>query len=281
MSKKALRRVKSSLMRHRPFNGSIRAVSTGRDYIWPVVSKWLRWINTSPEDSNFTYDLTSRCKITMAASLASILNREYAEISRYFDEIESDEAFRRHIEGLWTTHPHRHRTAPTAKIGRRAAWYAIARTVKPAVIVETGVDQGMGAVVLCAALARNAGEGHHGKYFGTDINPQAGYYLKGHFADYGKILYGDSLDSLRSLSEICDLFINDSDHSADYERAEYEAIKPKLSPTAILLGDNSHVTAELAEFSMREGRKFIFLQEEPADHWYRGAGVGISYSTVS
>jgi hypothetical protein len=73
-----------------------------------------------------------------------------------------------------------------------------------------------------------------------------------------------------------DLFINDSDHSENYEQAEYELMKNKLSSDAIVLGDNSHVTPKLAEFSMREGRKFIFLFEEPERHWYRGAGVGIS-----
>jgi len=43
-----------------------------------------------------------------------------------------------------------------------------------------------------------------------------------------------------------------------------------------VLGDNSHVTPKLAEFSIREGRRFVFLSEEPSRHWYRGAGVGIS-----
>jgi predicted O-methyltransferase YrrM len=155
-------------------------------------------------------------------------------------------------------------------------WYAITRATKPKVIVETGVDQGMGAIVLCAALSRNAAEGISGRYYGTDINPDAGFYLQSPYSDYGRILYGDSLRSLEGLSEQFDLFINDSDHSESYEQAEYELIKTKLSPQAIVLGDNSHVSPKLAEFSVREARPFLFLSEEPADHWYRGAGVGIS-----
>jgi cephalosporin hydroxylase len=110
-------------------------------------------------------------------------------------------------------------------------WYAIVRAIKPEVVVETGVDQGMGAVVLCAALKRNASEGHPGQYFGTDINPRAGYFLKGEYAKFGKVLHGDSLKSLETLEKI-DLFINDSDHSASYERAEYELIRSKLTPRA-------------------------------------------------
>lgn len=154
-------------------------------------------------------------------------------------------------------------------------WYTIVRATKPDIVVETGVDQGMGAVVLCAALRRNALEGHAGKYFGTDLNPHAGYFLQGEYAKFGKILYGDSLKSLETLDKI-DLFINDSDHSASYEKAEYELVRDKLTPGAIILGDNAHVTSELAEFSMRYGRRFIYFAEEPENHWYRGASVGIS-----
>src|SRR5260370_42275861 len=119
-------------------------------------------------------------------------------------------------------------------------------------------------------------KGHPGRYYGTDTNPDAGYYLQCPYSSHGQILYGDSLESLKVLNQTVDLFVNDSDHSESYELAEYELIKSKISPSAILLGDNSHVTSKLAEFSMREGRRFVFLFEEPANHWHRGAGVGIS-----
>lgn len=135
----------------------------------------------------------------------------------------------------------------------------------------------MGAVVLCAALMKKNSDGYAGRYYGTDINPDAGFTFKGATRRSVKILYGDSIQSLSAISEIVDLFINDSEHSADYEAGEYEVIKGKLSPGAIVLGDNSHFTSKLAEFSMREGRRFVFLAEEPANHWYRGAGIGVSF----
>ena len=257
-------------------NAPFRAFDTWRRYIGPLVGHWIVWIFTSRADSNFTYELTERSKINLAASLAGILQKDYAEIAGYFREIETDEAFKAHLRQLWEQHPEKYRTDSTLLIGRRMVWYAIARAAKPKVIVETGVDQGIGAVVLCAALARNALAGHPGRYYGTDINPDAGYFLQPPYSEYGKILYGDSLISLEALADIIDLFINDSDHSADYEQAEFELIKNRLSPDGIVLGDNSHDTPKLAEFSVREGRRFVFLSEEPARHWYRGAGVGIS-----
>jgi len=257
-------------------NAPFRAFATWRHYVGPLMKNWLVWIFTSREDSNFTYQLTDRCKVSLAASLASLLQRDYAEIAGYFREIETDDDFKSHIRRLWLKHPEKYRTSETPHLGRRMVWYAIARATKPKVLIETGVDQGMGAVVLCSALCRNASEGHPGKYYGTDTNPDAGYYLQPPYASYGRILYGDSLQSLGGLSCVIDLFINDSDHSEVYEQAEYEAIRNKMSSNAILLGDNSHVTSKLAEFSIREGRRFVFLSEEPANHWYRGGGVGIS-----
>lgn len=278
-----LRDVKRRLTGYRIFpilNFPNRAISTWSNYIWPTVRTWITWLFKSREDSNFTYALTPRCQINFIASLSNILNQSPGVIEKYLGEIQEDAEFRSHIAGLMPTHPDRYRTDLEPYVGRRMVWYAIVRAAKPEVVVETGVDQGMGAVVLCAALKRNAAEGHAGKYFGTDINSLAGYFLKGEYAKFGKILYGDSLKSLETLDRI-DLFINDSDHSATYEQAEYELVKSKLTPRAIVLGDNSHVTSALAEFSMRYGRRFFFLPEEPANHWYRGAGIGISTSDDS
>lgn len=277
--KSLLRAAKRQLIAYPVFpvlNLPFRAFDTWRRYIGPIVGNWLRWLFTSRADSNFTYRLTDHCRTNLAASVAGLLGKDFAEIEGYFREIETDQEFDAHMRGLWSTHPEKYRTDEVALVGRRIVWYAVARATKPKVIIETGVDQGIGAVVLCAALGRNAREGRPGRYFGTDINPNAGYFLRGEYAKQGSILYGDSIASLKQLNEVVDLFINDSDHSAEYEAAEYEIIAPKLAPTAIVLGDNSHVTSKLAEFSMRTGRRFTFLAEEPAHHWYRGAGVGIS-----
>ena len=53
----------------------------------------------------------------------------------------------------------------------------------------------------------------------------------------------------------------------------------KLSKNAVILGDNSHVTDKLSIFSKERNRRFYFFKEEPLNHWYPGAGIGISLST--
>ena len=88
---------------------------------------------------------------------------------------------------------------------------------------------------------------------------------------------GDSIESLKGLDEKIDIFINDSDHSADYEYNEYLTIKNKLSNDGIILGDNSHVTDKLLDFSIENDRKFLFFKEVPLHYWYPGGGIGISF----
>jgi hypothetical protein len=127
---------------------------------------------------------------------------------------------------------------------------------------------------------RNLGEGHPGRYVGTDINPRKGYLLTGEYARHGQVLYGDSIESLRTLTDPIDLFINDSDHSAQYEAREYETIENKLSERAVVLGDNANITDELLKFAERSGRQFLYFAEEPKDHWYRGDGIGAAFRVL-
>ena len=96
----------------------------------------------------------------------------------------------------------------------------------------------------------------------------------------GKILYGDSIQTLLQFNDKIDLFINDSDHSSEYEYREYMTIKDKMNAGGIILGDNSHDTDKLAIFSFETNRNFLFFSEEPRGHWYPGAGIGISYASI-
>ena len=73
-----------------------------------------------------------------------------------------------------------------------------------------------------------------------------------------------------------DLFVNDSDHSADYEAAEYHTITNKLSEHAVVLGDNSHCTDKLLEFSLKANRRFVFFHS-----MFKFLGVAQHSDTIS
>lgn len=245
-------------------------------YISGLIKEVAIWLFKSGELTNFTYDLEETNKRYLAAFVAQVTQTPYRDIHRYISEIENDGDLRRHIQEAARSGDD-NVAGLEVKYGRRLGWYAIVRAKKPRVVIETGVDKGLGSCVLTAALARNSREGYEGYYYGTDINPEAGYLLRGKYARFGSILFGDSLESLRELDERVDVFVNDSDHSADYEAREYETIRDKLNEGAIVLGDNSHATDELLKFAERTGRHFLFFQEKPRGHWYPGAGIGAAF----
>jgi hypothetical protein len=249
---------------------------TAASYHFPQIVQAFSWSFKSREFTNFTYDLSSDNVDYLTHTIAAVTGVPYSTVRSHIAELEDDVDLRAHIDDRFRSGRKRYYSDPKCAFGRRLGWYAIARILKPRVIVETGVDKGLGSVVLCSALLRNQSEGHPGIYLGTDINHEAGFLLGGPYREVGRILYGDSIESLRSIPSI-DLFINDSDHSVAYERREYEVVADKLTVNAFILGDNSHCTSELAQFSAKHGRKFLFFKEQPKDHWYPGAGIGISY----
>jgi hypothetical protein len=249
-------------------------------YIESKVFEYAKWLEASDESSNYTYDLRNYHHLYGWIDAVTSCGLDVAK--KYINEITSDLELASYIQAaeieskskdLFTKYPGR-------LYGRRIGWYAITRIKKPKFLVETGVDRGLGSVLLCRALMRNTLEGYPGKYLGTDINPSAGYLLQGNLRQFGEIKYGDSIQTLRTIKDSVDMFINDSDHSAEYEENEYETIKEKLSIAPIVLGDNSHVTSKLYEFAERQNMSFLHYAEQPAAHWYPGAGIGAAFKTI-
>lgn len=255
----------------------IKRLQTGWIYVRVPLLNLCKWLFTSRETTNFTYALEQSNKQYLASLIADITGKEFAVIMSYIEELEADNTLRAHIAEATSRSDFFYEADNEVHFGRRVGWYALVRALKPKTIIETGVDKGLGSCVLAAALKKNHQEGHEGRFYGTDINPHAGYLLSGEYASYGKILYGDSIESLKNFEGVIDLFINDSDHSADYEAQEYLTVADKLSEQAVILGDNSHCTNKLLEFSLAAGRHFIFFGAKPENHWYPGAGIGISF----
>lgn len=246
-------------------------------YFRGTFSNIVKWLFKSNETTNFSYDLEKNNTRYLASLIAFITNVRFDVAMAYITEVEEDRELRKHITDATDRSDWSFLADKEARFGRRVGWYALTRILKPKTVIETGVDKGLGACVFTAALKKNTEEGFEGHYYGTDINPKAGYLLSGEYANYGCILYGDSVESLKSFDGVIDLFVNDSDHSADYEAEEYRTIANKLSDHAMLLGDNSHFTNKLHEFSLQTNRHFVFFQEKPLEHWYPGAGIGFSF----
>ena len=237
-----------------------------------------KWAINSNENTNYTYKLTEKNNLELIKIFEVVFKHSnFNQIKSYVEELSQDKDIRSHIRESISKSNLKNLADSEIEFSRRLGWYICVRLLKPKTLVETGVDKGLGSVVLIRALMKNKEEGFPGNYYGTDINPEAGYLVNGDYNNYGKILYGDSIESLNKMTNEIDLFINDSDHSSEYEYKEYLTIKNKLSKRAIILGDNSHSTDKLVKFSTENNRNYILFREEPLNHWYPGAGIGISY----
>ncbi|MET8257040.1 class I SAM-dependent methyltransferase [Micromonospora sp. NPDC005205] len=237
-----------------------------------------RWLLTSREHHNYTYDLTSLSRNHLAWFVSVVCDIPVRQVRAYLGEIESDDGLRQHLLAAIAASDRRGLADKEIRYARRIGWYAIVRATRPAHVVETGVDKGLGSVVLASALLRNAQEGHPGRVTSLDINPEAGY-LAGvaPWSEVVDLVIGDSIASIGALDRPVDLFLHDSDHSRAHEKREFDAVEPKLAPGAILLTDNVTSTNVLAEHAERTGRRFLAYRETPANHWYPGDGIGVAW----
>lgn len=247
-------------------------------YYTPNLKAMRSWALLRTEEDNFYYDLTAQNQRDLVSLVSVVTGLAPMEIEAFADELLSDTQLRQHIQTSWTGNS----LMRDSRIGygRRLGWYLFVRALKPRLVVETGVHHGVGACIIASALARNLEEGHEGRYVGTDIDPGAGILWTGNYCRFGEILLGDSIESLSRLAGPVDIFINDSDHSEEYEKSEYEVIQDRLALNSLILGDNSHVSGQLRWFSWQRSRPYVFFKEAPEQHWYPGAGIGISPARI-
>lgn len=234
------------------------------------------WSTKKTEDSNFYYEITDRNKRHLIEFLTLVLGEERQRIEGYILEAESSESLRR----VSDTYLGSHQEVKDSKLyfGRRLGWYVVTRVIRPKLVLETGVHQGLGALAICCALEKNGEEGFPGRYVGTDIDERAGAFIENFRFDFANILHGDSIGSINSMDEDVDLYISDSNHTPDYESSELIAVSKKMKPASVVISDNAHATDVLLDWSTENNRKFAFFREAPKNHWYPGAGIGISWS---
>ena len=238
----------------------------GKESIW--VAKWLIM---SREHTNFTYNLTAVNRSYLVWFCSEVTGASYAECEALVDELDSDAGLRQRISEAAAMSPRSGITDRTAKYGRRLVWYVLVRLYKPNVVVETGTDFGLGSVVLGAALLRNGS----GSLVTIDVNPLSGSLIA-YFPELPIVQrVGSSLDILPSLEKI-DLFLHDSNHDPEYEKAEITAALLNSNPGVVLMSDNAHDSTELASIARDRDWKFLFFAEKPESHWWPGDGVGIA-----
>jgi hypothetical protein len=240
-------------------------------HVGKILKKSVLWLFRSKEFANFTYDLVPANKEYLAWFVADACGVSISEVRGYVKELETNSQLGLYIKARLAIHRRGNEIDSQAFFSRRIGWYAIVRAIKPSVVVETGTEKGLGSLVLAEALLKNGS----GRLITIDMEPSSGLLIG---AEYGGVIERVIDDSLSAISRIdrIDLFIHDSNHSAEHEAREFDLLSTRLSDGGIVLSDNSHVTTELAKWSFRHRRRFVYFAEQPLNHWYPGAGIGMS-----
>ena len=254
---------------------SLRRTATAVGHVARTAWRTLGWLWWEDECEPAAYALTPRNRRQLAAWLATLADTRIEQVQALVEELEDDKALRDHLRAGPRDEVGVARADP--EYGRWAAAYVLTRLRRPRVVVESGVGAGLGACVVASALERNTAEGHPGFYYGLDPRLGAGRLLRGRFERYGWILAGSPIESLKELDSV-DLYLYSRPRSETQEGREYETLAGRLAEDAMLLGATAHQSDALFDFAVQSGRRYLYFAEEPADHWYRGSGLGAAFT---
>ncbi len=199
----------------------------------------LAYVLFDPEIESFSFQLANQAELI--ARLAAALARPVSELAGYAAETHQDpelnELLARHLRGRLDIK----RRLP---LGNRLAWYVIARTCKPQLVVETGIYLGLGSLVLLRALERNRQEGHPGELMSFDTLPSAGSIVRAQLRRPWHRFVGSTADLLSPALENrrVDILFQDTPHTEENQRFEFEAALAHAAPRLLLL-DGSGGTA--------------------------------------
>lgn len=229
------------------------------------IHKHLRFLLLDPEADNLTYDLANEDELV--SWIAAAMGAGQDHVQRLLVEAKSNAWLNGKLydatKGKWWM-----KTSPP--LGRRLGWYVIARLLGPDRIVETGIHDGLGSLVLLAALDANG----HGELVSFDIVPNAGWMV-GQHPRWSARIESTTTGLAPAFREApAQMFIHDSLHTEEHERFELETAA-SLMPSGVLISDNSHETTVLADLCAEQGHRYAFFQERPRDHFYRGGGIGL------
>jgi predicted O-methyltransferase YrrM len=172
-------------------------------------------------------------------------------------------------DGLWLPEPEAgDETHWSSRVVLLRTIGVVVRLLRPATMVETGVERGYSAAVAMAAMERNG----RGRLYSVDLprldvdNEFTGRVIPEHLRDRWTLEVGPSRfvlpDLVKRLGQI-DLFLHDSDHTYAAQMHEYRTVWPVLRRGGVLVSDDVWNTAFM-DFAREVGAEPRLIQRAGA-----------------
>ena len=232
----------------------------------------LGYVFAGAEPDNFTYELRQPGRAGGVGGAGGRLRREPGQRpvrrGRKRSRAHRASAHSHRAQWWWTK-----RSPP---FGKRLAWYALTRLRRPALVIETGVHDGLGSLILLRALERNHEENGGGRLVSFDINPAAGWMVGSHPLWELRIAAAvDGLtDVLAARRRARDLHPRQPSHIRERTRRAGFGGRRRLAPDGVLISDNAHASSALADTCRQSGLRYFQFQERPEGHFYGGGAIG-------
>jgi hypothetical protein len=229
----------------------------------------LRFVLFDPEFDNFTYEVANETELVQF--LETTLGTGQRHLQRYLTETRTDPGL---TTDLWRRLRWRLDYKRRPPLGRRATWYVVTRALKPELVVETGVQDGLGALGVLRALARNAEEGMPGRLVSVDTLPTAGWLVPASERHAWQLIIGSSDEVLaRTLgAERVGLFLQDSGGDLELARRELELVLPHAADDTIFVSQAQRPA--LAALCREHDMPYSEFWHQPRDHIFSGTVTG-------
>jgi hypothetical protein len=232
----------------------------------------LRYVLWDPEVESHSYEVENVGEL--AQFVAALLDVPERQVLEYVGELDVDpelnERLRRQTRWRFDV-----KTGPPP--GSRLLWYALARTLKPRLIVETGIYQGLGSLVLLRALEQNAREGVEGSLLSIDADPDAGTLVHPRVQGRWRKVVGMTNEILESEldGQAVGMMIQDTGHTYENQSFEFGVVHAHRAERLVLIDNGGGQTDALRDLCARAGGVYQHFRDRPLNHFYPAGGSGV------
>ena len=233
----------------------------------------LAYVLWDPEVESFSYEIDNEAEL--AEFVADLLGIAPSQVSAYIEETRSDRELHERLRRVtrWQFD-----VKGRLPIGNRLLWYALVRSLKPELIVETGIYQGLGSLVLLRALEANAREGVEGELLSFDFDPGAGQVVSKRLARRWRKIEGMTGETLipALAGRRVGMMLQDTPHTYENQSFEFGATISHAAERLVMLDSGGGRTRALADICSEHGGTYRHFREQPRDHFFRASGTCVA-----